>query len=211
MHRRPFLALGLVAAACGDGPTSPTNSPDVTVSFAAAVTAAVSQVSVEISASDLPVPHTVNVAIVGGVASGTVTLPAGTARTITVRAYDAQAIETHRGQATIDVLEGTNVALSVTLEPLTGDVPFAIDLASYVVTLTPSAVQVAIGAQLQLSVTVSDALGPIASPVIGWGSTVPDIAPVDINGVVTGVAPGTATIVANYRGTVALATATVTP
>src|SRR5207245_905671 len=84
---------------------------------------AVASIVVEVTAPDLPTPVAFNIPIVNSFASGTITLRAGSDRTITMRAYDAGAVETHRGSATIDVHAGTKVTIPLVLMPLTGDAP----------------------------------------------------------------------------------------
>ena len=56
---------------------------------------AVTTVVVEVSAADLPQRLVFNFIVANGVASGTITIPAGTGRTITIRAFDAGGVETH--------------------------------------------------------------------------------------------------------------------
>jgi hypothetical protein len=167
-------------------------------------------VSVEISAPDIDPPSVQNISVVDGVAAGSVEVTAGADRVLTVRAFDARGGVTHRGTDTLDIVAGANPALTLTLEPVGGDVPITVDLAAYVVTVDPDSAVVAVGASLGLSATVADGGGDaVADPQIVWGSTDPGVAYVDASGVVVGVAPGTATIVANYRGSVALAGITV--
>lgn len=207
----------LAGLACAGGPLAPPGDGGGggggggAVTISADVSPGVTGMSVEITAPDLADTMLRNISIVGGVASGTLTLPAGGERTITVRAYDNRAIETHRGSATVDVLEGGNLTLEIVLDPLAGDVPIVVDVSSYVVTLAPDSGEIVVGENLALDVTVRDGTGAVANPAIGWGSTDQSIARVDTEGVVTGIAAGRATIVANYRGTVALATVVVAP
>ena len=89
---------------------------------------AVATVVVEVTAPDIP-SQLFNIPIVNHVASGTIALRAGSGRTITMRAYDAGGVETHRGSATIDIQPGTNPTISIVLQPLTGDFGTADDVA----------------------------------------------------------------------------------
>ncbi|MGD8727091.1 MAG: Ig-like domain-containing protein, partial [Gemmatimonadales bacterium] len=131
-------------------------------------------------------------------------------RTLTVRARDARGIETHAGSTTVDVHPGANVQLNLTLEPVSGDVPITVELATYVVTLDPATATVAVNDMVQLAVAVEDGAGnPVFNPEVAWGSTHPDVAWVDQTGVLIAVSPGVATIAANYRGTVGLAEVTI--
>jgi len=201
-------------SACADGPVAPAE-PDaagqlVPLRLTAQVSDLVHGVSVEISAPDIDPPSVQNVPIVDGVASGSVEVTAGTDRVFTVRAFDARGVVTHLGTNTLDIVSGANPALTLTLEPVGGDVPITVELAAYVVTVDPDSAVVPVGTSLALHATVTDGGGtPVSEPQIAWGSTDPGVAYVDASGVVVGVAPGAATIVANYRGSVALAEITV--
>jgi trimeric autotransporter adhesin len=65
------------------------------------------------------------------------------------------------------------------------------------VTITPAQDTVGVGAQRQLSVSVLNANGqPITNPAVNWSSTNSGIAIVSSTGLVQGVAPGTAQIIA---------------
>ncbi|MEJ2679382.1 MAG: Ig-like domain-containing protein [Gemmatimonadota bacterium] len=201
----------LFASACADAPVGPDPAGQlVPFRLTAQVGDLVRGVSVEISAPDIDPPSVQNIPVVDGVASGSIEVTAGTDRVFTVRALDARGVVTHRGADTLDIVAGANPALTLTLEPVSGDVPITVELAAYVVAIDPDSAVVAVGASLGLSATVADGGGdPVADPQIVWGSTDPGVAYVDPSGVVVGVASGTATIVANYRGSVALAEITV--
>lgn len=202
------------ASACVDGPMGPAEpdatGPLVPLRLTADVGDLVRGVSVEISAPDIDPPSVQNVPVADGVASGSVSVTAGTDRVFTVRAFDARGVVSHEGTDTLDVVPGANAILTLTLEPVGGDVPITVELAAYIVTVDPASAVVSVGASLGLVATVTDGGGtPVAQPQIAWGSTDPGVAYVDTAGVVVGVAPGAATIVANYRGSVALAEITV--
>jgi len=207
-------AACVVASACADGPVGPAE-PDaagevVPLRLMAQVSDLVRGVSVEISAPDIDPPSVQNVPIVDGVASGTIEVSAGVDRVFTVRTFDTRGVVTHEGADTLDIVPGVNPALTLTLEPVGGDVPITVELATYVVTLDPSSMVAPLGTSLSLLATVIDGEGtPVVDPQIAWGSTDPGVAYVDTSGVVVAVAAGHATIVANYRGSVALAEITV--
>src|SRR5690349_14795716 len=98
-----FLGIG---SCLGRDPTSV--RPPPSVDTALRVTADLSgttagTVVVEVTAPDIPTTLVFNIPVADRVASGTVTVPAGAARTFTLRAYDAGGVETHRGAVTIDV------------------------------------------------------------------------------------------------------------
>lgn len=208
-----FACVAVMVAGCTDrDPVGPSSATEIaSIRFTAHVSAAVEGVSVEISATDIDPPAIHNLPVTDGVASGTIGVTTGFARLVTVRAFDVRGVETHAGTATIDVLPVGNVQLAITLEPVSGDVPIVVELATYLVTLDPPSAALGVDETLQLTATVEDGGGnPVVNPEIAWGSTAPDVASVDQAGFVIAVAPGTATIVANYRGTAALVAVTVT-
>jgi alpha-tubulin suppressor-like RCC1 family protein len=76
--------------------------------------------------------------------------------------------------------------------------------------LTPTSGEVAVGRTLQLSATPRDASGnALTGRTVSWTSAAANVASVDANGVVTGVAAGTATITATSEGVSGTATLTV--
>src|SRR3989442_1370806 len=58
---------------------------------------------VEVEAADIATPLVFNIPIVSNVAQGTIRIPPGRARTITVGAFDSDGNLTHVGSKTIDV------------------------------------------------------------------------------------------------------------
>src|SRR3990172_2294019 len=105
----------------------------------------VAVVAVEVTAPDITTPLVFNIPIANGIASGTITLPAGSNRTITMRAFDAGGVETHRGAVTVNIQPGSNPTIALVLAPLAGDVPIDVTLGSFVVTVTPGGDTLPIG------------------------------------------------------------------
>jgi hypothetical protein len=78
------------------------------------------------------------------------------------------------------------------------------------VAIAPSAPDIAVGTTTQLTATLRDAGGgTLAGREVSWNSRDPGIAVVSSSGQVTGIAPGTATVVARADGQSATATVTV--
>src|SRR5881396_1773607 len=166
--------------------------------------AAVASLVVEVTAPDISTPLVFNIPIANGVASGTITLPAGSNRTITMHAFDAGGVETHRGSVTVNIQSGTNPTISLVLTPLAGDAPINATLGSFVVTVAPAAETLLVRGTAALTATIADANGsPVADRVI-WATLDPGIATVartgDRTAQVTAVGPGTTTVIATYRG-----------
>src|SRR2546427_7686841 len=128
--RPPLLRSAIVALApllvwaSSTPPTDPPAQGQAHLAVTANVMGtAVATVVVEVTAPDITTPLVFNIVVADGVASGTITIPAGTARRITIRAFDAGGVLTHSGAATVSVQAGTNPTVSPTLSPLARDRP----------------------------------------------------------------------------------------
>ena len=152
-----------------------------------------------------------NIPIVNGTATGTITIPAGSNRTIAMHAYDAGGVETHNGSVTVTIVSGTNPNLAILLTPLTGDVPVTVTLGTVTVTVSPTTATLTVGGTRQLSATILDSQGQPTTGVVTWATHHPGIATVDAAGLVTATGVGTTLISAVFRGVTGTATITVTP
>ena len=204
------FALAAVVACSHDGGVQPPVESSLIVTANLSGTA-VATVVVEVSAPDLTTPQLFNIPIVNSVASGTITLRAGSDRTITMRAYDAGGTETHTGSVTIDVRAGTQPTISMVLQPLTGDVPIQVTLGSYIVTVSQPPNSLGVGETMQLTAVVKDWNGNPVTATVAWATSDPSIASVDATGIVAGIGAGNATIAATYRGATGTVSVTVEP
>jgi uncharacterized protein YjdB len=205
----------LVLAACstGDVTRPPSGQASLIVHVNVAGTA-VATVVVDVSAPDIPTPLVFNITVTGGVANGTITIPAGSNRAIAIRAFDGTGVQTHSGSTTITVQAGINPGISITLNPLAGDVPIEATLGSFSVTVTPTPNTLSLaGAQtVQLTAVVLDALGhTVGVPTVNWATHDPGIASVSATGSVSAVSVGQTDIFATFHGAVGSAAITVTP
>jgi hypothetical protein len=205
------LASVSVLAACGDGPIDPTQGHGTLIVRADVSATAVATLVAEVTAPDIPVPLLFNIPISAGVASGTITVPAGSDRSVTLRAYDAGGILTHSGSVELNVQPGANSAVAITLTPLTGDQPIVATLGSFTITVTPSSPTVGIGGTVQLGVSITDWNGAPTTATVSWATRDPGIATVDATGLVTGTGAGSTTIAATYHGATGTATVQVGP
>ncbi|HWP37174.1 MAG TPA: Ig-like domain-containing protein [Gemmatimonadales bacterium] len=201
-----WVALGACASELG---TAPAKEATLIVRAEVSATTAVTVV-VQVSAPDLVPPLVFNIPVVNGVASGTITVATGSARTFTMHAYDAGGVETHRGAITRDVLPGNNTTISLVLAPLTGDVPIDVTLDRVIVTVSPSATSIAVGGTAPLTATITDSFGNPIAGTVTWATGHPGVASVDVNGLVTGSGAGSTQIVATFNGAAGSATVTVT-
>lgn len=211
MRRSTLLLVGaLIIGGCSDSlkPALEARSAQLRVE-ADLAGAQVSTLVIEVTAADILTPLVFNLAIQNGVASGTISVPAGSGRTITMHAYDVNGIETHRGSATEDIQPGTNPTLSMHLNPITGEQPIAVQVGSVTVSVTPSTVTVQTGQTAQLTATLTDATGTVVAGDVQWATLNPGIAVVDSKGLVTARANGVVKIAATYSGVGAASVVTV--
>lgn len=206
------FATALVAAlaSCG-GPTGADNRDAALQVTADLAGTAVATVVVEVTAPDIATPLVFNIPIANQIASGSITIPAGAARTISIDAFDAGGVKTHSGSVTLNVAPGTHPTVQVVLQPLTGDVPINVTLGAFTVTVAPAQVTLTVGSTAPLTATIMDWNG---NPIVGtvdWATHDPGKATVDAAGLVTATGAGSTTISAMYHGATAVATVTVTP
>jgi Bacterial Ig-like domain (group 2) len=205
--------LTMLVSCAGPGTVSPPpTGSTATLSVTADLSGtAVATVVVDVSASDISTMLVFNIPIVNGIASGTVTIPAGSNRTIVLRGYDAGGVETHTGTVTTTVQPGSNATLSLVLTPLTGDVPINATLGYYIVTVTPPSPSLSVNGTAQLTATIKDSDGNPIAGVVSWATHDPGVAIVDATGLVTATGAGTTTISAVFQGIAGNTSVTVTP
>jgi hypothetical protein len=178
-----------------------------------AVGTPISTLVVEVTAADINRRLVYNLEVVSGVATGTIDVPAGEARTFTVTAFDDQHNVTHEGSETADVSPGNNPPLRVKLKPIVGEVEVTVTFGEYTVLVTPATatIDAAVSDQLQLEVTVLDPDDtPVQNPQVQWATTHPTLAAVSASGLVTGLADGSATTIATFEGVAGLSELTLT-
>src|SRR6266550_5793986 len=151
--------LVLLGTACAERPVGPGAGLGELQINAVVNSPTVSTLAVTVTAADLSDPFVFNFELVNGTATGTITVPAGGRRTITVRAYDVSGTETHEGQVLVNIRPGPNPAVRITLRPLNGQQPIEITLGSFTVTVSPTARTLDVGQTLQLTATVTDVDG----------------------------------------------------
>ena len=207
------LAPLLLLASCNPSTDPPAQGQAHLAVTANVVGTAVATVVVEVTAPDISTPLVFNIVVADGVASGTITIPAGTARRITIRAFDAGGVLTHSGAATVSVQAGTNPTVSLTLTPLAGDVPIEAHLGSFTINVTPTANALSVGGTqtVQLTAAILDAQGHAMTGTVSWATHDPGIASVDATGLVTATGPGDTNVFATFQGTVGSAAISVAP
>jgi hypothetical protein len=210
-RRLAEAALLLALVGCMDVPTHPYPSAEARLHVRASVAGTpIRAMAVEVTAADIAVPLVFNLEIVDGLAIGALTVPAGTARMVTGRAFDAAGVETHRGSQSATIRPGANDPLTVTLSPLRGEQPVVVVVGSYSVAITPAAATLAVGGTVGLTASIRDADGVTIQEAPQWATLDPGIASVNGDGLVSAHAVGEARIVAVFAGIAAVATVTVT-
>ena len=140
------LVLGF--GACAQEPTVPTvpeREPAQLRVLALTAGSAITTLVVTVTAPDIATPLGFDLLAQHGVAAGTITIPAGSARLIALRAYNAASIETHRGSVTIDVVAGNNPTATFVLLPLVGNQPIVVQVGSATILISPQAGTLSVG------------------------------------------------------------------
>jgi hypothetical protein len=203
-------ALLLALIGCAEVPTQPHPFAEARLLVRASVAGTpISTMAVEVTAPDITVPLVFNLEIVDGLANGTLTVPAGTARMVTGRAFDGSGVETHRGSQGATIRPGINDPLTLTLSPLQGEQSVVVVVGSYSVAITPAAATLPVGGTVGLTASIRDADGVTIQAAPQWATLDPAIASVNRDGLVSAHAVGEARIVAVFAGIAAVATVTV--
>lgn len=204
--------LGLQGCGDADGTAGPSLGDGAKLRLAVVVTGTpIATVTAEVTAADIVTPLLFNLPITDGVATGTVKLPPGEGRTITVRAFDAGGEITHEGSATIAVRPGPNPPVQIPMIPRSGQVPIIATLAEFAVIVSPGLADVQVGASVQLFATIQDAEGHIIVSAVEWAVGNPAFASVTPDGLVTGLVEGVTTVAATFEGVAGSATVSVLP
>ena len=212
-----LIVLTQLAACSGSDALKPGGGEASLILRADVAGTPVAMVVVEVSAPDIAPPLVFNITITGGVATGMITIPAGSNRAIAMRAYDAGGVLTHQGSTTVNVQAGTNPWISITLTPLSGGVEINATLGSFAVTVTPTATTLSLSGltTVGLSAIIVDEKGHVVADTLSWATQNPGVASVAGNstatpGLVTAVGLGETHVLATYNGAVGSATITVT-
>ncbi|HWH52700.1 MAG TPA: hypothetical protein VN651_14215 [Gemmatimonadaceae bacterium] len=124
------LALGLAACSDARDPVSPmpkAREPGTAVSrVVRASSPSIDLLSFEIRSTSLPSTFLYDIPLTNGGTEASLTIPAGKAYSITVRAYDRYGTQTHVGGVSLEsVIAGTNPGFEIALKPLSDSVEAA--------------------------------------------------------------------------------------
>lgn len=204
-----ITAGALLVGACGGseptglpGPGTPNTQLRIT---ALVVGTPIDLMVARVTAADIAVPLVFNLPVTDGVATGTLRIPPGPARTITLEAFDALGNVTHEGSVTLDVHPGANPPVNIAMLPRSGDIPVTATLAEFSVLVSPASAALPAGETLQFSAQILDADDNPLAGAVAWAVTNPAFARINQAGLATGVAPGALSIVATFGGVAGLA------
>jgi hypothetical protein len=193
------VAALLGVAACGRdvGLTGPERG-SATVSFDVQAPAFVRLVSVAVTGAGIDSLLAFNIAVDStGHGSGSIRVAAGSGRHVVGRAFDANGVNTHLGDTTLTLLEGTNAAVSLLLSPLVGTQPIVITIGTPRLSVLPNDTTIYVGDTVSFVATVRDTSGAVvAGASVEWAMSNPAVATVDGSGRVVGRSVGVAAIVA---------------
>ena len=197
---RPALALLTLFCftACGGDQGGPGEEPMATVSFLSSPPAYIKTLAVTVTGPGITAPMVFNLTIDSAthIASGTITVPAGSNRHIIANAFDSLGVNTHRGETTVTLVEGANPPVNFTMVSLVGSVSIQISFGSSVLLLTPGDTAVSVGDTVSFIFAGTDEHGaPITGPV--WGVSNPAVASYVGNGKVVARAEGNAAVTVN--------------
>ena len=154
-----------------------------------------STVTVEVSGADIDEPVQDELVSSGRVAVGTITVPSGSKRTITMRAFH-ETVETHRGSTTTDILPEDNPTVRVTLQSLSEGPVIEATIGSGAVVVTPLIMMCPVDGVRQFSAEIQDVRGQPVEGAVTWMTSDDDVASVTGSGLVTISGSGEALITA---------------
>jgi Big-like domain-containing protein len=206
-----FLLVGAVLAATSGCRNDV--GPDAEEEAQLRVTASVAGIPVDrivatVAAADIPTSLVFNLPITDGTATGTLRIPPGDARSVTLQAFDPSGAISHEGSATIDVRAGPNPPVTIIMLPRSGDVPITATIGSVSVVLSPGSATLEVGESRQFHAEVRGADNLPVDADVEWAVTNPAFATVDQSGTVTALAEGSLTLVATYAGVAGTASLT---
>src|SRR6266566_5781962 len=211
LRRLTGVAAAAVVVACEKSPTPPPPTQPAQLHLTALVSASsVTSIVVTVGAADISPSLVYKFPVANGVATGTLTVPAGSDRQFRISAFDVAGVETHRADTTITVESGSNPPLAVTLTPLTGSQPIVVTISGLRIAVQPADTTMFVGSSASFRAQAFDGSGSdITSQVtFAWASSNPSIASVDSHGVVTAHLAGLVSIVAVAGGVAGVATLT---
>lgn len=195
-----MLSIGLVG--CAEAPTSPT-AASLSVNFLTPAT--VRTVTVEVDGPGLTPALILNLPVrPDSTASETITVPAGSARRITVAAFDSAGVRTHAADTVLTLRAGVNPAVALRLTPLPASLGITVTFDGIRLTMSDTASRTLTeGDTVRLSAGAVRPSGiPVPSDSLVWATSNPAIFRVE-GGLVRAVRAGSATLSVSFGGAAA--------
>lgn len=189
----------LTLGACVEAPVTGVQLATVTMRFLTPAT--VRTVIVEVNGPGID-PLLVNFAVGSDTtATGTLTLPAGSARRFIVRAVDTAGVLTHRADTTITLLPGANPNLAIRLQPLASTLGITVTFAGVRLVIPDTSTRsIFLGDTALIQAYALRANGDtVPADSLIWGTLNPAVVGVSA-GTVTSRRSGSTRISVSYRG-----------
>jgi hypothetical protein len=201
----------LAAAACSEPNPGPGTDEEASLQVTVVTRdVLVDRITAEVTGPGIAPALLFNLTLANGVASGTLRVPPGDDRTITLRAFEDTGELSYEGSATIDVRPGMNPTVNIVLRSRAGQLPISGSIGSISVeVLGPSSISIA-GSSAQYTARVYNVADgtefTVADGDIEWAVSNPALAEVSATGLVTTLGgSGTVLVVANYDGVAGVA------
>ncbi len=201
------LAVLALAGCASESATAPTLAPESQFGLASVQLNAnvagtpISTLLITVTGDGIPVALIYNLTVTNNQAAGTLKIPAGSARSFVVKAFDTNGDITHDGALTTDVARGQNDPLKISLVPRNGQQPVQIFMGDFMVVVSPATKTIRKGETFQLAAVVTAPNGDRPTPTVSWATADPSIATVDpTTGMVVGKRGGAVQIMATYGG-----------
>lgn len=202
----PLLLISLTSCSDSGGPAAPSEPGVASVIVSANVAGTpIDLLVVTVTAPDIPTPLVFNFQVVEGTAQGTLRLPPGQDRLISVEAFDEEGEVTHEGSATVSVNAGMNNAVIIPLRPRAGQVPVIMSMGSFAVWFSSAPSGAFLGESAQFDAYIVTDEGAFVEGTVQWATTNPAIATINSDGLATAVRKGSVQIVATFEGFAAVA------
>ncbi len=198
MHRRHALLFFLILG-CSDGPVSSGRDTTIAISFVRPAT--VESITLEVSADDLAQKIVTNIPLVAdSIVRTTVSIEAGSARKVSIKAQDSSGILTHRADTTISLKRGESATLNLKLNPIISPIGITVTVSGISLTVSDTATRRVDWAPIRIEASAIDSEGQAVLPdSLRWASSQPAILEVR-GGLLIGKRLGDATVSVSYRG-----------
>jgi len=194
------LAMALLAA-CSDGsPSGASRQSELRFEFRTPQT--VASLRIEVSGPGITPAVVTNLTLgADTVAAGTLTLPAGSDRLISVSAFDINGVETHSADTTLTLRGGTPTVLALRVDPIPSTLGMTVTFGGDRVTVSDvSPRSLIVGDTLVIAASATTAAGLVVpGESLLWGSSAPAFFSVS-GGVVRAIRAGSGTVTVSYRG-----------